>query len=247
MTLQHPAEWGLIFIGGLLGSAHCLGMCGGIALMMNRGAASWREAGQRQLAWSLGRIATYVFLGTAAAAMGARIIRSQAETVRIQALLAIFAGLLLLLEGLRSAGWMPVRWHRRNSPPCILRTVFSGFLAGGSNAAAFVAGLATGFLPCGLVYSFLTLAAGTAHPGLGAAVMACFGLGTMPALLTTITGLTAAPWQWRQKVLRIAALSVLATGLLTTLRGVHVLSSHPGEESDSPACPLCVDGNRGNQ
>src|SRR5690606_2384539 len=49
-------EWSLIFLGGLLGSAHCIGMCGGFAIAIGAGATRWSSNALRQVIYSLGRI-----------------------------------------------------------------------------------------------------------------------------------------------------------------------------------------------
>ena len=149
------AEFSLIFISGVLGSAHCIGMCGGIAATMSLGSRSVTEAMLRQGCWSLGRTLTYVFLGVMASAIGTKFLKSQDNAIWLQAMFAIVAGLLLIIQGLHAAGWLSWRVRRRSEIPCVTRTVFSQFFRGGSSTGVFIAGLLTGFLPCGLVYSFL--------------------------------------------------------------------------------------------
>ncbi|MCA9013333.1 MAG: sulfite exporter TauE/SafE family protein, partial [Planctomycetaceae bacterium] len=157
----------LIFVSGVLGSAHCIGMCGGIAATMSLGTRSVPEALLRQGCWSLGRTSTYVFLGVVAAALGAKFLKSQGHAVWLQAVFAIIAGALLIAQGLHAAGWLNWKIRRKHSLPCVTTTVFSQFFKGGSTMGVFVAGLLTGFLPCGLVYSFLALAASSGNVARG--------------------------------------------------------------------------------
>ena len=56
-------ELPLVFISGMLGSAHCIGMCGAISAMMNLGTTGVLSALERQALWSIGRVFTYAFLG----------------------------------------------------------------------------------------------------------------------------------------------------------------------------------------
>lgn len=56
-------ELSLIFLSGLLGSAHCIGMCGGFALSIGVGSKSWKNNLARQTVYTLGRAFTYAFLG----------------------------------------------------------------------------------------------------------------------------------------------------------------------------------------
>ena len=82
----------LVFLGGLLGSAHCVGMCGGFALLIGSGARSARANLARQIVYSLGRIFTYSACGAAVGYAGLRLSDDLPSVVNAQALLAIVAG-----------------------------------------------------------------------------------------------------------------------------------------------------------
>ena len=232
------AEFSLIFLSGVLGSAHCIGMCGSIAATMSLGTRSVTEALLRQGCWSLGRTMTYMFLGVTAAALGARFLKSQGNAVWLQALFAIVAGILLIVQGLHAAGWLTWRVRRRDSLPCVTTTVFSQFFQGGSSIGVFIAGLLTGFLPCGLVYSFLALAASSGSVAKGVLIMLSFGLGTIPVMLVTGTGLSLATIGIRRKLIRLAAVSVVVTGLLTAARGI-AFASQEARANTVQQCPVC--------
>jgi sulfite exporter TauE/SafE len=235
----------LVFLSGILGSAHCIGMCGGIAATMSLGASGLRAAIVRQFVWSLGRTLTYGFLGMVAATAGARILRADSNAVWAQSLFAIIAGLMLVIQGLISAGWLSRTVRKRSSHPCLSASLLSQFLRGGSAVGVFVAGLATGFLPCGLVYSFLALAASSGHVGPGLLIMLCFGLGTIPVMVLTGTGFSLAAVTTRQQLLKLAAISVVVTGVMTLGRGI--VFAHQGiqrqearERNAAQSCPICV-------
>ena len=171
-------ELPLVFVSGILGSAHCVGMCGAISVTMNLGTDTVSAALRRQLTWSVGRIFTYSFLGLLAGFAGTRISQSDmtaplAGVVSVQAVFAILAGVLLIIQGLLTAGWL--RRKPRAGGTCLTATVFGRFLQGGSAVGVFTAGILTGFLPCGLVWSFLALAAAGASLWKGALLMAVFG------------------------------------------------------------------------
>ena len=235
------AEFSLIFVSGVLGSAHCIGMCGGIAATMSLGTRSVTEALLRQGCWSLGRTLTYMFLGVMASAIGAKFLKSQGNAIWLQAMFAILAGLLLIIQGLHAAGWLSWRVRRRSGLPCVTRTVFSQFFRGGSSAGVLIAGLLTGFLPCGLVYSFLALAASSGSVAKGVLIMLCFGLGTIPVMLVTGAGLSMATTGIRRKLIRVAAVSVVVTGLMTAARGIVFAAN--GEHTNSvQSCPVCPAG-----
>ncbi|MEY3176051.1 MAG: hypothetical protein RLZZ436_3965 [Planctomycetota bacterium] len=235
-----PQLWQLLLVtgSGLLGSAHCIGMCGAIAAAMSLGSNGVRGAVLRQLAWSSGRIATYGFLGIAAGAAGAKVLGVGSQAVWLQSLFAVVSGLLLAMQGLMAAGWLRRRAGRMGAVGCPAGSLFRQFFSGGSLCGAFVAGLFTGFLPCGLVYGFLLLAAGTGHPGSGLLVMFCFGLGTIPVMVLTGAGLSYATLGLRKRLLQLAAISVLLTGCLTMVRGV-TFAIRNGTQPATAACPLC--------
>ncbi len=88
-------ELPLVLVGGLLGSAHCVGMCGGFVLTLGSVAPSWRANLARQLSFGAGRLFTYIALGAAAGYGGFRF-ASTAAIPHTQAWLALVAGGLLL-------------------------------------------------------------------------------------------------------------------------------------------------------
>lgn len=226
----------LILAGGLLGSSHCVGMCGGFALLLGAGGdGGWRSGLSRQLIYSAGRIATYAFLGAVAGFAGARLVASVPSIVNAAAVLSIVAGLLLVGQGLVSAGLVPWRTGA-NGSPCAIVPLLRSYLSSPSAAGVFLAGVATGFLPCGLVYAFLALAASTGRLELGLATMTLFGLGTVPLMVATGVGGRMLSLAMRQRVLKVAAVCVVVTGVLTIVRGAGFLGTTTDED---PACPFC--------
>ncbi|MGZ5065236.1 MAG: sulfite exporter TauE/SafE family protein [Usitatibacter sp.] len=171
------------FVAGLLGGVHCAGMCGGIAGGL--AGASRGSVPARQLAFNGGRIASYSIAGAAAGALGS-LGPVLGPVVFAQSALFALANVLLLMLGLYVAGWGrgvlrleragAVVW-RRIEP--FARRCFPIDTAG----KALAAGLAWGWVPCGLVYTMLALALASGAAWSGAAVMAAFGLGTLPTLL----------------------------------------------------------------
>lgn len=231
-------EWPLICLSGLLGSAHCIGMCGPFALTLGLGSAGVSANAGRQLLYSLGRITTYAVLGAAAGYAGWRVSRQFSSLAILQAGLSIAAGLFLLYEGLRTAGLWPVRRRGGGQAACLGSSALRTFLTSPRRVDVFLAGLFTGLLPCGLVYAFLALAMNTRSVWPGMAVMAAFGAGTVPAMMLTGVGAALVSWSARRRLLRIAACCVVVTGLLTLARGFAALHSAPGEPS--PRCPMCA-------
>lgn len=248
-------ELPLVFLGGLLGSAHCVGMCGGFALLI--GSRSRRFGGNlaRQVVYSLGRIFTYSAFGAAVGYAGLRLSEDLAALVNVQALLAIGAGLLLVVQGLISAGVLRrlmaftlipsgggaavVGAHHASGGGCLAGGMLASFLRAGSMRYVFLAGMLTGFLPCGLVYAYLALATSTGDMFSGAATMAAFGAGTVPAMVLTGGGATLLSIAGRQRMLRVAAWCVVLVGAISLARGLGVLDM-PGWHS-SGTCPVCAE------
>ena len=234
-------ELPLVLVSGVLGSAHCIGMCGAISATMNLGTTNIRSALGRQILWSFGRIFTYAFLGMIAGFAGLRFtesefLSSQTSVVSIQAAFAIVAGLLLITQGMLAAGWLSRKIKAGST--CLAATVFGKFLQGGSRTGVFIAGILTGFLPCGLVYSFLALAAASTSIWKGPLLMAVFGFGTIPVMLITGAGLTFASLTLRRRLMKMAAICVLITGTLTVGRGI-VFAANASAERPEETCPFC--------
>ena len=183
-------ELPLVVLAGILGSSHCLGMCGPFALLIGSRSTSIQAAWMRQLAYSAGRIFTYTFLGAAAGFIGLRIASALAIVVNASALLCVIAGFALIYHGLLSAGLLP-----RTKPmgsfeavPCLGASFLRPLLTGNRMRDVFAAGIVTGFLPCGLLYAFVALAASSRSVLTGALLMMAFGIGTGPLMM--IAGLS---------------------------------------------------------
>jgi sulfite exporter TauE/SafE len=224
----------LIVAGGLLGSGHCIGMCGGFVLTLGSHAPHWRCNMARQLLFASGRIATYTLGGAIAGFGGWRLGSDLHTVVNVQAILSLLAGTLLVLEGLFSLGLVRRPFTVQGCPGA---GGFAALLQAREKATVFVGGLVNGLLPCGLVYAYLALAASSGQLFRGAAVMALFGLGTVPALvLTGLTG-TLLGLPWRRRLFRLAAWCLLLTGVLALARGIGFLDFHSDSDFACPYCP----------
>lgn len=189
------------FLSALVGSPHCVGMCGPFAL------ACGQSVSESAL-WHAGRITTYVALGSLAGAFGSILLAPLWIATAVSALLVIwFSGVL--------AGIVPEpRW----TPTWLGRTA-TRWLAPNAQGtedpgarSTYLFGLANGLLPCGLVYAALGLAVATTGVASGAFVMFAFGLGTVPTLAVLMFGgrrLAIRTLRGR----RVLALLVLITGL----------------------------------
>lgn len=234
---------------GLLGAAHCAGMCGGFAVAVATAAPRGRGL-TRQLLYVSGKALTYASLGLVLATGARAAVRAGAGPERLEALpqaLALVAGGTMVglgLLALRGGAPRPPleRW---GAPGRALRAAgqelgraFRAARALPGGTGAFAAGLATGLLPCGWSWGALALAA-TVPPleaGLG---MLLFGLGTAPALVAVGLGWSGLSVRFRGLAARAAGPLLIVFGLLTVLRGAALVGGEAAARAALPEC--CVD------
>ncbi len=227
----------LTMLGGLLGSSHCVGMCGGFAAIVGLRTGSLAGNLRAQLIYSAGRIMSYATLGAIAGFAGQRLSDSLPKMINIPAVLSLVAGLFLVREGLLATGLFARRVKGSSTTGCLLGPLFSTILKTPGARNTFVAGIVTGLLPCGLVYAFVSLAASSGDLLVGARTMLAFGLGTVPLMVVTGCGAALLSWAARQRLWQVAAWSVVMTGLLTIGRGVGFLQLNA--EPQAVSCPFC--------
>lgn len=218
-------------LAGLAGSGHCLGMCGGISAAL---AGSRRgPAPLTALLLSTGRVMSYSLAG-ALAGGGGTLLGLGLDLLSLGQGLRIAFGVLLMAVGLTLA----LRWRGLLRVEALgarlwtrMAPALGNLLPPRGPLAALTAGALWGWLPCGLVYSMLTLALASGSPGNGAAVMAGFGLGTLPALL--LTGSWAGGLARRLRGSRGRRLSgALLAGLgLWTVLGALSLAGHADHDT----------------
>ena len=170
-----------LFLVGLLGGTHCVGMCGGIVGALSLGGAPRLSL---HLAYNLGRVTSYGLAGALVGAVGGALALSGQLPLRLA--LQVAASLMLVALGLYLLGVtralafterLGQRLWRRIQP------LTRRFLPANTPARAFPLGLLWGWLPCGLVYSALATALTAGSPAQGALLMLAFGAGTLPNLL----------------------------------------------------------------
>ncbi len=164
---------------GLASGLHCVGMCGGIVAAFSTGREKqWIHTA----AFNAGRITSYAVAGTAAGAAGGLGWYASGG----QSALYVLANGVLIFVGLHLAGLRsPMRWLENLGAPLWrrLQPLAARLIQVRTLGGAYRAGLAWGWLPCGLVYGALVASAFAGSPAGGAAGMAAFGLGTAPWLL----------------------------------------------------------------
>jgi sulfite exporter TauE/SafE len=220
------AEAGAALVLGLLGSGHCVAMCGGIATALELAVApTTRSRATVRAGYQAGRLTGYATAGALAGGLGAGLFTlAQADTAIALSRLLTAAMLVLLglyltglwrgplaaleRQGLRA--WQAVAPVRRRLLPV------RG--AGG----AWRLGLLWGFLPCGLVYSALALALAAGSAGSGALTMLAFGAGTLPAVvLVSGAGGRLVQAARGSAVRRAAGVAMLVAGLVMGIAAAH--------------------------
>lgn len=234
---------------GLLGSLHCLGMCGGLTAAISFGIPAQAARTRLILLTSLGRVASYGLMGLVLGAL--------VQSFSLGPWPRLLAAVLLVLTGLYVAGWwnLLTRLERLGSHLWRrLEPARTRCLPIDTSIKALSFGLLWGALPCGLVYSALTYTATASaalsplpHPISAALGMLAFGLGTSPAVV--IGGLMASQLKtWLQKPLLKPLLGIMyiAFGLWTAYAAFghqhHNHSQHSHSQHSQEQAPAMQQG-----
>jgi sulfite exporter TauE/SafE len=211
-----------VFVASLVGSLHCIGMCGPFVAFYSGADGS---GGARRLlshtAYSGGRLLTYVVFGLAAGSIGAAL-DVAGSLAGFQRVAAVLAGVTMILWGLLAL--LQIRgvrvFRHLSSGGRISSLLHRGFSLVGDKppvVRAGVVGLLSGFLPCGWLWAFVVTAAGTGSALKGAAVMTAFWAGTVPALLAVGLGAQLVSGPLRRRVPMVTAILLVALGLYAIL------------------------------
>ncbi|HUJ44331.1 MAG TPA: sulfite exporter TauE/SafE family protein [Opitutaceae bacterium] len=226
-----------VFLLGLLGTGHCVGMCGGFALAVGAGASGPARVLGRQLAYQFGKATSYLLIGVVLLLAGS-MTASAARLAGLQNAAGAAAGVLMIalgaayvsewrapdwlagwVEGSRVCGALTAIWRS----PSLYRSTLIGWV--------------NGFLPCGLSFAVLLHLASFGSVGAVVGGVYVFGLATLPGLLAV--SLLGRGWSVsrRRWLVRTSGVVLILFGALTMVRGVpavhqwfheHLLISPPG-------------------
>lgn len=206
-----------VFVASLLGSLHCVGMCGPFALLAGTGDGQSFQF-RPTLAYSFGRLLSYTTVGAVFGAMGLAINQSgsiagwQQAATWMAGLAMIFVGVVALVRHLGGT----IRLPRIAAP--LERTLHRLFQLGKTQPPlrrALIIGISSSLMPCGWLYAFAISAAGTGSPFQGAILMATFWAGTIPLMVLVGLGAGQLSRSLQTKVpITMAALTILV-GLFT--------------------------------
>jgi sulfite exporter TauE/SafE len=217
------------FIMGAVGSLHCIGMCGPLAMALPLGN---RSAGGRLtggVLYNLGRVLTYTWLGLVLGLAGGFLI-----TPKIQSTVSLAFGAAILLYLCLPATVKRSLSKTSNAQGFFmtLRTQLGKLLSTPTNSSLFGIGMLNGLLPCGMIYIALTSSFLTGSSVNGGLFMAAFGLGTVPAMLSAVFFGSFVSQQVRMRLRKTIPVFLACMAALLVLRGLNL-----GIPYISPALP----------
>lgn len=223
---------------GFLGSFHCVGMCGPIALALplKRDSISSKISGA--ILYNVGRIITYALLGLLFGFVGQSfVIAGYQQALSISVGVAI---LVMVLFSSKISGKLKTTAFIY-SLIGQLKQRLSSLFKKNSYSSLFLIGSLNGLLPCGLVYLGIAGAIATGNGLQGSLFMAVFGLGTLPAMLTLALVGNAISVNFRNKINKAIPVFVVGMALLLILRGMNLGIPYisPEMSATKPVCHKC--------
>lgn len=203
---------------GLIGSFHCVGMCGPIAIALPLGSRDWSSKLTGGLLYNIGRTITYGLLGVVFGLVGAGL-----SLAGLQKWVSIIMGSIMIFSVI-----FPSLGHRINSGGGLfsfmnsVKTRLQKLFRKSSNSSLFFIGLLNGLLPCGLVYMALAGALATGSLTGSVLFMVFFGLGTIPMLISVSLIGSLAGQKLKHIINKIIPVIVVLIGLLFILRGLEL-------------------------
>ena len=211
-------DYSLAFMAGLLGSGHCLGMCGALV------SGFFMKAGPSRsyfpyFAYQFSRIFVYTLVGFAAAALGVVLV-SSGVFGKLQSILQMLIGSVVVILALGILGWIPWQGSIKLIPMKLLRKGYASANSRGPIIGASLAGLLNGLMPCPLTFAMAVKATSAATIAEGGALMLTFGAGTLPMMLFVSVAFGKMSSSMRGMMLKAAALIMVAMGYNTFYMGL---------------------------
>jgi len=239
-----------IVVTSLLGSLHCVGMCGGLVSFYSGNGAGASRGMRLHAGYHLARLGSYATLGALAGGLGSSLdlAGERAGLGAVSAWVAggtmIAWGLVSLLGARRDRTLLAIQpKERERGLRRRLESQLAGWLARLRGrpplARAALLGLATGLLPCGWLYAFVLMAAGTGAWHEGASVMLAFWLGSLPGLLGLGFGVRYLARRFGALVPRLSAALLVALGIASI--AAHFPSPARADAGSAPPACHAVD------
>lgn len=217
------------FMIGIVGSFHCVGMCGPLALSLPLSNNSFAAKISGSLIYNTGRIVTYSVFGLIFGLIG-----QTASLFGFQQWLSIVAGALILLFII-----MPKKYKMQTGAANYTNGFFAGIrtklgrlFTQKNHSSLFVIGLLNGLLPCGLVYMAVAGAIAAGDAGSSILFMAAFGLGTLPIMWSIAFFGNYVGVSFRQKIRRAYPYMMALMACLLILRGMGLGIPYVSPEMD---------------
>ncbi|MDQ2180246.1 sulfite exporter TauE/SafE family protein [Marinifilum sp. D714] len=204
---------------GLLGSFHCVGMCGPIALAIPLKTDSWLARIFGGVLYNLGRAITYAVMGAVFGLLGRGLVMSG-----FQQWVSIIMGAIMILSVITPS----IYKNRFNADKGVfsfvgkLKMSLGKLFAQRSYGSLLMIGLLNGLLPCGLVYFAIAGAIATGSSVSGSLFMFIFGLGTLPMLLAISLIGNMITLELRKKITKLIPYAIVFIGVLFILRGLSL-------------------------
>jgi len=202
---------------GLMGSFHCAGMCGPIALSLPLHGSNWWQKAAGGIIYNLGRTVPYGIMGALFGLIGQGF-----HWLGFQQLISILMGSFMIASVL-----LPFLFKQSQSLnfeffTAPLRKAIQRMFQMRSYSGLFLVGLLNGLLPCGLVYLAIAGAIGTGSVYYGIAFMVLFGLGTIPMMLfiSMLGNFLSIPI--RNKINKAIPYLIVVIGAIFILRGLSL-------------------------
>ena len=213
-----PEIFAAFFI-GLVGSLHCIGMCGPIAIALPVPTSSNLSFFTGRILYNLGRVVTYSFLGAVLGLIGSKIALAGAQQV-VSIILGIIVIVAVILPQKYKNYFAQHSLTQKLAQP--LKNNIGVLFKKGTFSAMFLIGILNGFLPCGLVYVALAGAIASGDAIFGAAVMILFGLGTVPAMFAASVFGKFINIGIRTKIRKAVPVLAILLGVIFILRGMNL-------------------------
>jgi sulfite exporter TauE/SafE len=224
MGMQHAVasaggfDYCLAFMAGVLGSGHCLGMCGALV------SGYFMKAGPSRtylpyFFYQIARIFVYTLVGFAAAALGVVLV-SSGVFGKFQSILQMSIGFVVIILALGILGWIPFQGSVKLIPMSLLRRGYAESRTRGPILGAMIAGLLNGLMPCPLTFAMAVKATSATTILEGGLLMLTFGAGTLPTMLFVSVAFGKMSAHFRGLMLKSAAFIMIVMGCNTIYMGL---------------------------
>jgi uncharacterized protein len=232
-----------VFVASILGSVHCVGMCGPFALLATTDPQHRRSVTGPAVLYSIGRLITYASVGAIfgtfgyALSLGVNVLGGVSLTT-IQRVMTTGAGILMIAIGtLAIARYAGINFRLAKFDRlfhAIIQPIYKRLKNASVLQRSFLIGATSCLLPCGWLYTFAIVAAGTGNPLSGALVMTVFWAGTVPIMLALMCGAKKLGQPILKRLPALTAVLVIIVGICTITYRSPIAMGIESVSKDSP-------------